>query len=262
MERPAHLTPHNASAFESESVVDSYRFRLPYSDDVFDLLDRLVVDEPRVLLDLGTGTGDIARPMASRLERVDALDVSAAMIAGGKTLPGGDACNLTWIQGRAEAASLTPPYALVTAGESLHWMDWEVLLPRLALSLTPGGSLAIVSRNELPAPWQDPLMDLLRASSTLGNYEEYDLVELLESRGLFQARDRVTLTTQRIDQSIDDYLRSFHSRASLTAERLGVEAVTAFDNRVREIVRPWEKDGMVTLELAPTIVWGRPREGG
>ena len=45
-----------------------------------------------------------------------------------------------------ETAPLDPPYALVTAGESLHWMAWEVVLPRFAAALVPGGLLAIADR--------------------------------------------------------------------------------------------------------------------
>lgn len=261
MHRPAHLTPHNASAFGAESVADAYRSRLPYSDEVFDVLEGLIVDEPRVVLDLGAGTGDIARRMAPRVERVDAVDTSAAMISRGKCLPGGDASNLNWIQDRAEDAPLTPPYALVTAGESLHWMDWDVLLPRLAACLMPGGCLAMIDRNELAPPWQEQLMEVIRAFTASLNYEPYDLVELLESRGLFEPLGRVTATAQRTRQSADGYLLSFHSRASLTPQRLGAGGVADFDARVRETVGPWARDGMVTLEWAPTIVWGRPLAG-
>lgn len=261
MRRPAHLTPENASAFGSQSVVDAYPFRLPYPDEVFTVLDTLIVGQPRTVLDLGSGTGDLARRMAPRVHRVDAVDLSSAMIARGRTLAGGDAPNLTWIQGRAEDAALAPPYALVTAAESLHWMDWEVLLPRLARLLTAGGSLAIVSRDEHAPPWQSSLMDLIRTFFTFRTYEEYDLVELLEGRGLFQLRGRVSVDVQHTEQSVDDYIRSFHSRASLTPEGLGSDGVRAFDSRLREIVSPWERAGMVTLESAPSVIWGRPLEG-
>lgn len=242
-------------------MADAYPFRVPYPDEVFDFLLELINDEPRVVLDLGTGTGDIARRMAPRVERVDAVDVSAAMIAKGKALGGGDAGNLTWIEGKAEEARLTPPYALVTAGESLHWMDWEVLLPRLAGALTPNGCLAIVQREEQPPPWQDALMDLIISFSKLGKYQEYDLAAILESRGLFQLLGRRTVEAQHTEQPVDDYLRSFHSRASLSGERLGPDGVRDFDDRLRETVRPWAKDGVLALQWAPSIVWGRPLEG-
>ena len=40
-----------------------------------------------------------------------------------------------------ETAPLDPPYVLAVAGESLHWMEWSVVLPRLAEALEPGALL-------------------------------------------------------------------------------------------------------------------------
>ena len=105
--RPAHLTQENAACFQDESVVAVYDRRLPYPDEVFDVLMSLVTDTPRTALDIGTGTGDLARPLAPRLDRVDALDMSAAMIARGQALPGGDQWNLRWIVGWAEDVDTT-----------------------------------------------------------------------------------------------------------------------------------------------------------
>ncbi len=81
------------------------------------------------MLDIGCGTGDIARLLARLVERVDAVDFSAGMIQVGQGLPGGSASNLWWIIGKVEDVQLDPPFALVAAGESLHWMDWEIVLP-------------------------------------------------------------------------------------------------------------------------------------
>ncbi|MGH2354849.1 MAG: class I SAM-dependent methyltransferase, partial [Chloroflexota bacterium] len=141
----------------------SYRHRLPYPPTVFDVLVGLITEQPRAVLDIGCGTGNIARPLAPRVERVDAVDLSAAMIAEGKRLPGGDHPRLTWIVGRAEDAPLHPPYALVTAGGSLHWMDWDVVLPRLHDLLTSGGMLALlgVSRESQGSSWERELDDLI-----------------------------------------------------------------------------------------------------
>src|SRR5205085_8811604 len=97
--RPAHLTPDNAARFKDQSVVDFYPLRLPYPSVVFDILADLITDEPRAVLDVGAGTGDIARGLVRRVERVDAVDFSPAMIAKGKTLPDGDHPGLRWIYG-------------------------------------------------------------------------------------------------------------------------------------------------------------------
>ncbi len=159
--RPAHLMRENAARFQDATVVAVYPLRLPYSPEVFDVLVDLITDAPRVVLDIGTGTGDLARPLAARVDYVDAVDASAAMIAKGKTLPGGDHPQLRWIEGRIEDTPVEPPYALITAGDSLHWMDWDVVMPRFGAMSTPHGCLAIVHRTELPPPWHDGLSGLI-----------------------------------------------------------------------------------------------------
>jgi trans-aconitate methyltransferase len=258
MRRPAHLTRENAARFQDESVVAVYDRRLPYPDEVFDVLMSLVTDTPRTVLDIGAGTGDLARPLARRLDRVDALDISAAMIARGRALPGGRQPNLRWIIGRAEEVELQPPYALITAGESLHWMDWEVLLPRLAPLRTEHGYLAMVYRSESDAPWQSQLDTLTSELSTIKNYEKYNLVEELERRHLFRAAGRHETAPVTRLQSIDDYVDSFHSRASLSRQAMSLADSHAFDERLRELVERWSENGMLSLQTVGTVAWGVP----
>src|ERR1051326_5118342 len=158
--KPAFLSPQIASAFQEPSVVRAYQYRPMYSAAVFDILAGLVVDQPRHVLDVGCGTGFLARHLVGRVEHVDAVDVSPAMIGAGKQLPRGNHAALTWILGRVEDAPLSPPYALITAGDSLHWMDWEVVMPRFAQMLTPHGVLAILGADQLPTPWDGDLLPI------------------------------------------------------------------------------------------------------
>src|SRR5258708_3436158 len=61
--------------------------------------------------------------------------------------------SLRWMLGAVEEVQFGAAYGLVTAGESLHWMDWEVVLPRFAEVLTTTGVLAIAGRS-----WDGPPM--------------------------------------------------------------------------------------------------------
>ena len=74
------------------------------------------------------------------------------MIEQGKVLLNGDHPKLRWIVGPAEEVGLDPPYALITAGESVHWMDWYTVMPRFAHMLTASRYLAILGVEHLPAP--------------------------------------------------------------------------------------------------------------
>ncbi len=63
-----------------------------YPAEVFTVLRGLITDAAPAVLDVGCGTGDIARRLSPLVERVDAVDVSAAMIEQGRRQAGGDAC--------------------------------------------------------------------------------------------------------------------------------------------------------------------------
>ncbi|HEX8036810.1 MAG TPA: class I SAM-dependent methyltransferase, partial [Ktedonobacterales bacterium] len=116
--KPKHLGPTYAAQFQDAAIVAAYPARPPYPAEVFEILAGLITAEPRTVLDMGCGTGDVARRLAPLTTRLDAVDVSSRMIALGKTLPGGNAPNLCWIVAAAEDAPLEPPYTLITAGES------------------------------------------------------------------------------------------------------------------------------------------------
>jgi trans-aconitate methyltransferase len=120
----------------------------------------LLVDEPHTILDVGCGTGGLCRRLVHSAARVDAMDFSAVMVEKGKALPDGHDPDLHWILGRVEETALEPAYALITAGESLHWMDWSTVLPIFARSLTQNGGLAIVERSTTPTPWDEGLETL------------------------------------------------------------------------------------------------------
>ena len=256
--KPGHLGPEYGAQFQDASVVAAYRHRPPYPAAVFDLLLDLIVDEPRAVLDVGTGTGELARGLAPRVTRVDALDPSPGMIAVARTLPGGDHPNLTWIEGYAEDAPLRPPYALIVAGQSLHWMEWSVVLPRFREILTPGGVLAIVGEREQPQPWDAPVLDVIRRSSTNLRYQSYDLIEELETRGLFRTLGRRETAPLAYTRSVAGYVESFHARNGLSRDRMSPEAASAFDRDGTDLVAPYAQNDRLALAVSGRIVWGIP----
>jgi SAM-dependent methyltransferase len=255
--KPAYWTYENAQAFGAESVARVYRLRLPFPDETFAILADLAGDPPRRVLDVGTGNGKVARPLAARVDHVDALDISEAMIAEGRRLPGGDSPNLTWILGRAEDAPLHPPYALVTASSSLHWMDWHVVLPRFARALTPNGMLALPHTGRAPVPWDDDLKEIRRRYSAARDHRNIDLIQALEQRGLFRKEGERQTALVPFTQSLDDYVESFHSYSAYSRERLTPEQATAMDAEIRALVRRYTGDA-VELQLVATVIWGKP----
>jgi SAM-dependent methyltransferase len=261
-DKPSFLGPKYGSAFEDPTVVASYHTRPPYPEGAFDLVGSLLAERPGPVLDLGCGTGIVARRLVGlgdRVARVDALDVSPAMIAEGQRLPNGNHPRLRWILGRAEDAPLEPPYALVTAAASLHWMDWQTVLPRLHDVLAPGGLLVIVVDDNPPPPWQAELLPILQRYSTNQEYQVgFDLVTALRERGLFQVDERRRTTPIRFRQSIDAYVESFHARSGFSRARMDSAAIAEFDTAVRSLVSAYD-DSTVDLEVVADVAWGRPQ---
>ena len=209
--KPRHLGPEYASQFSYPACVDAYRHRPPYPPETFDHLAGLMVQADCAILDAGCGSGLLARPLAARGFRVDAVDLSTAMLAAGRRSPGGKAANLRWTCAPMETAPLDPPYALAVAGESLHWMEWEVVLPRIRDALLPGAVLALVAKEYSPLPWEDELAGLLTKYSTNREYEPYDLVTELTSRGVFRVEGEWRSPPAPLHSTVDDFVESIHS---------------------------------------------------
>jgi len=151
---PKGLAPEYGAQFRDASIARVYSTRPPYPAELFDLLRQLIHDTPSIVLDLGCGTGHISRLLAPFVNHIDAVDPSPAMIAFGQALPGGQHPHLQWTLSSAEDFSYPRAYSLVIAAESLHWMDWYSVLPRIHQALTDQGRLAIVlGRGFRDQPW-------------------------------------------------------------------------------------------------------------
>jgi SAM-dependent methyltransferase len=214
------------------------------------------------VLDVGCGLGDLARPLAPRVARVDAVDVSAAMVARGRTLPGGDAPNLCWIVGRIEQAELDPPYALVVAGDSIHWFDWEIALPLLEASLETPGVLAIVQRDWLRVePLRERLRPIYARHSWNADFQPLDPIEELERRGLFERLGERTTAPEPWRPTLDEIINGHFSMSGFAPDRLG--APERFAAEVRDAIAATlePRDNRYELDVSATIVWGRPRRG-
>lgn len=259
LQKPKHLAPEYGEQFKDLSMVAAYRYRPPYPASVFALLAGLISIKPRYVLDAGCGTGNIARYLIEHVERLDAVDFSQHMIEQGKRLPHGDDAHLRWLHGRVEDVALDPPYALVTAGESLHWMDWNIVLPRFHEVLMPGGYLAIVEHDTLPDPWYAPLREIIAQYSTNKDFQYYNMIEALERHGLFQKVGQKMSAPVPFVQSLDDYIESYHSRNGFSRERMDPAMADAFDQEARKILLRSYGDGVLRLQVVGTVVWGLPR---
>ena len=247
-----------AATFTHPGVADAYQHRPPYPPEVFGVLERLITDQPRTVLDLGAGEGALARPLAGLVDHVDALDISAAMVSAGRRRPGGSRPNLRWIVGSAETAGFGGPYALITAGASLHWMSWPRTLPRLAAAMTGHAYLAIAEHGYHNLPWRDQLAKIIGRYSRHPGYDpDFSLVRALCASGLFETAGQAAVFPNPFRQSVASYVEHFHSTASLARELMPAEDSAAFDRAVAELVRPYAADGILEMSVVTQLDWGR-----
>jgi len=210
------------------------------------------------VIELGCGTGELARMIAPYAERVDSVDVSAPMLARARAMTASEALPIRWIHSSAEEVQLEGPYALAIAGDALHWMNWGVVLSRLHGALMPDAPLAIVSAVMVDRPWSAALLEIIPGYSVMKDFKQYVLVEELESRGLFKTAGTATVGPDPFQRTIDEYIVALHATSGLARDRMGEDSARAFDAEVGELVRPFAEDGLLRLEASATVAWGRP----
>jgi ubiquinone/menaquinone biosynthesis C-methylase UbiE len=119
--------------------------------------DRLLTDgldiEGKALVDLGTGTGTLARGFARRGANVIGIDPSSQMLESARQAAHADASPPSFRSGTAEATGLkTDSIDVVTAGQCWHWFNRPTAAAEAARILRPGGTLIIGYFNWIPLP--------------------------------------------------------------------------------------------------------------
>lgn len=122
-----------------------------------ELLDRIPLQEPQVIYDIGCGAGQITHLMAERWPeaKVYGLDNSPEMLAKASAKPSA----IEWIE--ADINSWTPDEKpdLIYSNATLQWVtEHNRLFPRLASLLQVGGCLAV----QMPLSWGMPSHRLMR----------------------------------------------------------------------------------------------------
>jgi predicted TPR repeat methyltransferase len=257
--KPEHFGVKYAETFKEQSVVDVYQYRPPIPYEAFDILTSLVTAGNRAVLDVGCGSGDIARFLVRQVERVDAVDFSQNMIERGKRLPNGNAPSLNWIYGRVEEVALNPPYGLITAGSSIHWLDWDTIFGRFRTLLAPGAYLALVYRHALPMPWDSELRAIRRQYSTKRTHS-VDAVQELRKRGLFEVRGHKETVPIPFIQPLEQFIAGQHSRSTYARTLMEPAQATEFDARLRILLTSYCPDGIVRMHVVGTVTWGIPGE--
>lgn len=123
------------------------RFRPRPPEELLDLLVRLAGgDRPRLVVDLGSGTGLSARAWLGRADRVVGVEPDADMRAVAEAEGGAE-----YLAGDSTATGLPDGCAdIVTCSQSLHWMEPEPTFAEVGRILRPGGVFAAYDYDAIP----------------------------------------------------------------------------------------------------------------
>ena len=109
----------------------------------------------REALDIGCGSGGLACELADRSTAVAGIDLDARMIELARERSKRHE-NVAFIHADFLKYPFNPEsFDFVSANTSLHHMDFEAALRKMAQILRPGGRLAVIglARDEFPADW-------------------------------------------------------------------------------------------------------------
>ncbi len=137
-----------------KTAEDYASFRAGFPDAFFDqLVGRGLVAAETRALDIGTGTGTVARGLASKGARVTALDPSEELLDQARRLAAEAELEIDFRSGKAEQTELPAnAFELIVAGQCWHWFDRPAAAIEARRLLVPGSCLVIAHFDWLPLP--------------------------------------------------------------------------------------------------------------
>ena len=256
--------------------------RLPYSDAIGDALrEELGLDGTGRLLDVGTGTGQIALLLAPLFAEVVGVDADADMIAEAERAAARRGRpRIVWIHARAEELPLElGRFQVATFAQSFHWMDRERVASTVVGMLEPGGSWVHVDatthhgaegRSDLrfPPPPRAEIAELVRrflgavrraGRGTLPSGTPADEEEVMLGAGFAGPRRRLVPGGRTFERSEDEIVASVYSTSSSAPHLFGPNR-DEFDRELRRLLRRVSPERRFSerehdVEL---VIWTRP----
>jgi 2-polyprenyl-3-methyl-5-hydroxy-6-metoxy-1,4-benzoquinol methylase len=148
------MSQFNQQVDFGKTADDYAQFRAGFPDVLFERLAMHGIGLPgQRMLDLGTGTGSLARGFARRGARVAALDPARSLLRQAQRLDQQAQVTVGYITARAERLPWRSAcFDVITAGQCWHWFDRPAVLAQLSGILKPGGRLVIAHFDWIPLP--------------------------------------------------------------------------------------------------------------
>ncbi len=137
-----------------KTAADYASYRIGFPEAMFERLAlRGIGIDGQHVLDLGTGTGTMARSFAKRGCRVVGLDSSEELLAEARRLDEQHDVQIEYVTGKAERTGLPKrSFDVVSAGQCWHWFDRKKAVREVGRVARPGGWLVIAHFDWLPLP--------------------------------------------------------------------------------------------------------------
>ena len=134
------------------AACDYGTFRAGFPDSIFDRLAAFGIGmHGQTVVDLGTGTGTLARGFALRGCSVIGVDPDERMLSQAKELDRRSTVSVTYVNTKAESTGLEDRIAdVVAAGQCWHWFDRRSALAETIRISKPNGKLIIAHFDWLP----------------------------------------------------------------------------------------------------------------
>lgn len=143
-----------------KTALDYSRHRQGFPAKFFERLKAYGVGKPdQAILDLGTGTGRVARGLALTGAKVTGLDPAAELLEQAKKLDQEAKVEVNYIHAKAEETGLNEAtFDVITAGQCWHWFDEQKAIAEVKRLLKPNGKLVIAHYDWLSLPRSVPVI--------------------------------------------------------------------------------------------------------
>jgi len=219
------------------AAADYARYRKGFPPETLDRLEAhgIGLSGQRVL-DLGCGTGTIARQMAARGCTVVGLDVDSRMLEAAGEMALVDGVEVDWVEAPAESTGLPDgSFDSIVAGQSWHWFSQDEATAEVGRLLAPDGRFAVCGFDWLPLPDTVPgateaLIEAYNPAWDLGGIRNYE-------PSLLPLFDRVgfkVLVTFRFDLDVVYAESAWRRRIAASAGIVNLphEEAAAFDREL------------------------------
>jgi SAM-dependent methyltransferase len=136
----------------ARTAADYARHRAGFPSELLDRLAAMGIARPGArVVDLGTGTGSLARLFAQHGCEVTGVDIAGPLLEQARRLDREAGVEIAYVEGPAEATGLQDGgFDVVSAGQCWHWFDRPAAAREVARLLVSGGTVVIAHFDWLP----------------------------------------------------------------------------------------------------------------